>query len=132
MTETGPDEGFKVTDRRRRVEAGEIPRGDAPTAAREPTTQSLPTSGPGPPAAERSLAGLFMMLASSAAVALGELADPVTGEVHHDPAEAAEVIDLLILLREKTEGNRTAEETQILEELIYDLQLRYVNAAKRP
>jgi hypothetical protein len=45
---------------------------------------------------------------------------------------AAEVIDVLGLLREKTEGRRSAEETQVLEELLYDLQLRYVDATKRP
>ena len=39
---------------------------------------------------------------------------------------------VLTLLREKTEGNRSTEETQVLDDLIYDLQLRYVNAAKSP
>lgn len=81
---------------------------------------------------EASLAGFFMMLASSAVVALGEEADPITGRRQHDPAQAAEIIDLLVLLRKKTEGNRTADETQVLEELIYDLQVRYVEAMKRP
>jgi hypothetical protein len=36
------------------------------------------------------------------------------------------------LLREKTEGNRSAEEHRILEEVLYDLQIRYVRATKRP
>jgi len=39
--------------------------------------------------------------------------------------------DLLILLREKTEGNRSHEENRILEEVLYDLQLRYVHATKK-
>ena len=39
-------------------------------------------------------------------------------------------IDLLLLLREKTQGNRSERETQIIEGLIYDLQLRYVAATK--
>jgi len=77
------------------------------------------------------LAGLFMMLASSAIVAMGDAVDPVTGQRHRDPGQAAELIDLLMLLRKKTEGNRTSEETQILDELIYDLQLRYVNVSSR-
>jgi hypothetical protein len=70
------------------------------------------------------------MLASSAMVALGEGADPETGQARKDPAAAAGAIDLLVLLREKTEGNRTPRETQLLAELIYDLQLRYVAATK--
>jgi hypothetical protein len=55
----------------------------------------------------------------------------VTGQVHRDLEQAADLIDLLILLREKTEGNRTPEETQILDEIVYDLQVRYVAATKR-
>ena len=71
------------------------------------------------------------MLAGSAAMALGEAPDPMTGQAHRDLDQAADLIDLLILLREKTEGNRSPEETQILDEIVYDLQLRYVSATKR-
>jgi hypothetical protein len=73
-----------------------------------------------------------MMLASSAVVALGDAPDPLTGQRQIDLAQAADAIDLLILLREKTEGNRSAEEHRILEEVLYDLQIRYVRATKRP
>ena len=41
------------------------------------------------------------------------------------------IVFLLLLLRERTEGHRTPEETQVLDELIYDLQLRYVEVMKR-
>lgn len=71
------------------------------------------------------------MLASSAAMAMGDAPDPMTGQVHRDLPQAAELVDLLVLLREKTEGNRSPEETQILDEILYDLQLRYVAATKR-
>lgn len=71
-----------------------------------------------------------MMLGSSALMALGE-ADPATGERQHDLPAAAEIIDILLLLREKTEGRRFAEETQVMDEWLYDLQLRYVSATKR-
>jgi hypothetical protein len=37
-----------------------------------------------------------------------------------------------MLLRERTEGRRTAEESQVLEQIIYDLQLQYVQSASRP
>ena len=83
------------------------------------------------PVGERSLAGLFMMLASSAVVALGDAPDPLTGQRQVDLAQAADAIDLLILLREKTEGHRSPEEHRILEEVLYDLQLRYVRATKK-
>ena len=80
----------------------------------------------------RSLAGLFVMLGTEAVIALGEAPDPGTGQRQRELPHAAGIIDLLTLLREKTEGNRSTEETQVLDDLIYDLQLRYVNAAKSP
>ena len=75
--------------------------------------------------------GLFIMLASSALVNLGEAADPATGERVLDLEQAKEAIDLLSLLRTKTAGNRTEQETHLLEEMLYDLQLRFVNAARQ-
>ena len=70
------------------------------------------------------------MLASSALVNLGEAADPATGERILDWEQAKEAIDLLALLRIKTDGNRTEQENHLLEEMLYDLQLRFVNAAR--
>jgi Domain of unknown function (DUF1844) len=121
-----PEDVFKVTDRRRRLDDDDAPR-PAPAAAEPPQVSPVDLS----PAGERSLAGLFMMLASSAVVALGEAPDPLTGQRQVDLAQAADAIDLLILLREKTEGNRSAEENRILEEVLYDLQLRYVHATRK-
>ena len=131
MAQGEPEDVFKVTDRRRRADDEEPARQpvpeSTPAAPESPRASSLD-----PAAGERSLAGLFMMLASSAVVALGDAPDPLTGQRQIDLAQAADAIDLLILLREKTEGNRSAEENRILEEVLYDLQIRYVRATKRP
>ncbi len=82
-----------------------------------------------PPASGLDLRAIFAMFAGSALMALGEAADPVTGERHLDLDQAQEVIDMLMLLRDKTQGNRTPDETALLEEILYDLQLRFVRAA---
>jgi len=124
------DEGFRVTDRRGRdpldesapSRPGSQPRPASPSSAEIPF--GLPDA--------RSLAGLFVMLGTEAVIALGEAPDPVTGQRQRELPHAAGIIDLMTLLREKTEGNRSTEETQVLDDLIYDLQLRYVNAAKSP
>jgi uncharacterized protein DUF1844 len=131
MAQGEPEDVFKVTDRRRRTDEDEPAR--QPAAEPAPAPAEAPRASPlDPGAGERSLAGLFMMLASSAVVALGDAPDPLTGQRQTDLAQAADAIDLLILLREKTEGNRSAEENRILEEVLYDLQIRYVRATKRP
>jgi len=124
MADRDSEDVFKVTDRRRRPETEDSPRPAASGA------ESPPPHVPSPPE-ERSLAGLFMMLASSAVVALGHAPDPLTGQRQIDLVQAADAIDLLVLLREKTEGHRSGDETQMLEELIYDLQLRYVQVTKQ-
>jgi len=138
MAPSEPDDTFKITDRRRRPDADEVPRpaasvSEPPPRIQSSTAPSASASAPADPTSppDRSLAGLFMMLASSAVIALGDAPDPVTGQRQMDLPQAADAIDLLVLLREKTEGNRSGEESQILEELIYDLQLRYVRVTKR-
>jgi hypothetical protein len=129
------DETFKVTDRRRRDDMDEAPAAPAPTEPAAPAPRTPPAGsafqGPaGPPKGGPDLQGLFIMLASSALVNLGEAADPETGERVLDLEQAREAIDLLSLLRVKTEGNRTEQESHLLEEMLYDLQLRFVRAAK--
>ena len=131
MTDQDADSGFKVRDRRRQQDddtsSSVEPRRELTEPRREPPREQ---STPPPPPAERSLVGLFMMLASFALAALEGVRDPASGQVHRDPHQAAELIDILILLRERTEGRRTPEESQALDELVYDLQLRYVKATK--
>jgi uncharacterized protein DUF1844 len=70
------------------------------------------------------------MLASSALANLGEAADPSTGQRVVDLEQARDAVDLLVMLRTKTEGNRTPQESQLLDEILYDLQVRFVRAAK--
>jgi hypothetical protein len=129
------DEAFKVTDRRRRDDIDEAPATQAPPypAAPPPPTAPAGAASPGQAASLQGgpdLQGLFIMLASSALVNLGEAADPETGERGLDLEQAKDAIDLLSLLRVKTEGNRTEQESHLLEEMLYDLQLRFVRAAK--
>jgi len=127
------EETFKVTDRRRRDESGEAAVEPTPPAAAAPRAPSPGPASPGPaPSAPAGpdLQGLFIMLASSALMNLGEAADPETGERVLDLGQAKEAIDLLVLLRLKTAGNRTEQESHLLEEMLYDLQLRFVRAAK--
>ena len=131
------EETFKVTDRRRRDQTEDAPASPAspdPAAAapRAAATDPVVPVPAGPPEGGPDLQGLFIMLASSALVNLGEGADPETGQRALDLEQARDAIDLLSLLRVKTEGNRTEQESRLLEEMLYDLQLRFVRAAKGP
>ena len=69
-------------------------------------------------------------LATTAAIHLGDLADPQTGERLEVNLEgAAQMIEILALLDEKTRGNLTAEERQVLEQVLYELRMRFVEAS---
>jgi hypothetical protein len=71
--------------------------------------------------------GFVFSLMHTAAVHLGDAADPGTGQLAPPNLEAArQMIDILGLLEEKTRGNLSAEERQLLEQGLYELRLRFV------
>ena len=75
--------------------------------------------------------GFVLSLAHTAAFHFGDVPDPVTGEPARPTSPAAQqMIDILALLEEKTRGNLTAEERQLLEQILYELRMRYVEASK--
>jgi hypothetical protein len=71
------------------------------------------------------------MLYSEALMHLGQVPDPMTGQPHQDLEQAQFTIDLLGMLREKTEGNRTPQESAVLEEILANLRMAFVRASRR-
>jgi Domain of unknown function (DUF1844) len=79
-----------------------------------------------------SFTAFVLSLAHTAAVHFGDIPDPVSGQ--QSPANlpaAQQMIDILSLLEQKTRGNLTAEERQFLEQILYELRLRFVEARTR-
>lgn len=76
---------------------------------------------------EASLSVLVMSIASSAVMAMGLAPDPQTGEMSKDKNMARFNIDLLLVLQQKTKGNLTTDESQFLDNLVNDLQLKFVS-----
>lgn len=78
-----------------------------------------------------NFAAFVLSLAHTAAVHFGDVPDPVTGQAAERNLPAAQqMIDILALMEEKTRGNLTAEERQLLEQLLYELRMRFVEVAK--
>jgi len=76
---------------------------------------------------ELSFVAFVLSLASTAAIQFGDLPDPISGERQPPNLEgAAQMIEILALLDQKTRGNLTAEERQVLEQVLYELRLRFV------
>ena len=77
-----------------------------------------------------SFTAFVLSLASTAAIHFGDLPDPMSGErAELNLDGAAQMIEILALLEQKTRGNLSAEERQVLEQVLYELRLRFVEAA---
>jgi uncharacterized protein DUF1844 len=78
-----------------------------------------------------SFAAFVLSLAHTAAVHFGDIPDPVIGTTSEANLPAAQqMIDILSLLESKTRGNLSAEERQLLEQILYELRLRFVEIGK--
>lgn len=140
------EKSFSVSDKRlftkegeRRAEAApletppppppprpEPPRAEAPRRQRpetgEPPRRDLPQAG---------LASLVSMLATNAMVFMGQMPAPGTQQFMRNLPQAQHMIDLLMVLRDKTQGNLTLDEDQMLQELLPQLQMAYVSASRQ-
>ena len=71
-----------------------------------------------------------LSLSHSALLHLGDAPHPVDGKSEVDLPMARQTIDLLAMLQEKTHGNLTGAEEQMLTQALYDLRLRFVEVAQ--
>ena len=78
-----------------------------------------------------NFASFVLSLVHTAAVHFGDVGDPSTGE-HLAPnlQLAQQMIDILAMLEEKTRGNLSAEERQLIDQVLYELRLRYVEVSR--
>jgi hypothetical protein len=75
---------------------------------------------------------MVLTLQTSAMQHLGKIASPFTGKVERDLMSAKAAVDMLVMLREKTKGNLNDAENKVLDHVIYELQMNYVDEANKP
>lgn len=136
---------FKVTDRRLFNSDGSL-RDDAQIQEPTPVVEAIPQPVASEPVPlpqeefqvddqadddvmpEQTMFTEFVMnIASSAFIYLGLVEHPATGQRQVDMMAAKETIDLLILLREKTNGNLTPGEARFYDELLTELKTQFVS-----
>lgn len=137
---TEEEKPIRVVDRRMFTPDGQLRPGFEPEEPGEP-----PKAAPVPSelaaaarpsrderATSREFVGFLTFLASNVYAALG--IDPGTGErlQHAEPAAARQMIDWLPVIEQKTRGNLSLEESQLLAELLRDLRFAYVEATRPP
>ena len=150
---------FKVADRRKFNSDGSVRDGvtldAAPVTAKAPRSEPEPDrSTPPPPLEEEELAypsgsdggaeadempgahdpasfvNFLSTLATNAAAALGAIPHPATGQRSLDLETGKYWLDVLAMLRDKTKGNLHAQESRLIEGLLGDLRMQYVQIVR--
>jgi len=112
---------LKVTDRRHFTADGEL-KADAPSVPEDGGAAEFAASGKAEDAPPVSFSSFIISLATQAA-------DFIGGE-RKDLAAARQMISALEMLKDKSEGRRTEDETRIIQAVLFDLRLAFVGAAK--
>ncbi len=146
--ESQEGKGFKVQDRRRFTAEGET-KEDAPqetTSDAAATANASADGGPSAPASEPStppphpprgepmqinFTTFVISFGTQALAFLGEIPSPVDGTMNVDLIAAKEMIDIIAMLQDKTKGNLDEAEAGLLQSLLYDLRVKYVERARR-
>ncbi|MGH7987914.1 MAG: DUF1844 domain-containing protein [Candidatus Binataceae bacterium] len=140
--------GFKVEDRRRFSSEGELrPEFSEEPAEPSPTPPEASALHPGAPssattraaaeqavrenAAELNFATFVVGLSTEALVHLGEIPDPQSGAPMPSLPAAQQVIDIIGMLKEKTRGNLDQDEQALIDAILYDLRMKFVERARR-
>lgn len=91
--------------------------------------RSAPAAAGSSPASARATSPEFFnflkSLATQALMSLGEIPNPMSGHAEIDLATAKEMIDLLGVLKQKTQGNCSAEEKTVFDTFLPELQLKF-------
>ena len=81
---------------------------------------------------ELTFNAFVVSLATTAAVHFGDVVDPSTGQPSKANLEAAgNAIEMLVLLEEKTRGNLTESESAFLQQVLYELRMRFTDAKRQ-
>ena len=134
--------GFTVQDRRRFSETGDsrddshssVNVGDSvQTKATDesPSQSSGQAEGQETPLPEINFSTFVISLSTQALMHLGEIGNPLTGKVEPDRPVAKQMIDIIGMLREKTRGNLDPGEDRLIEDILFDLRMKYVEAVKK-
>jgi hypothetical protein len=139
--------GFKVEDRRRFTDSGEVrlERQDAPQpeqpaepaaqataapASSAPASSTTQSARPEVPPFDLNFSTFVISLSTQALAHLGEIQNPIDPQMAVDLGAAKQLIDILGILKEKTKGNLDQAEAGLLDNVLYDLRLRYVELVR--
>jgi hypothetical protein len=138
MEEEKKNKGFVIKDRRlfdesgaARVEEEMKPEDKIPAENPEEGPRTSPAENDTPeteasPPPEINFASFIFSLSTTAMYHFGDFPDPVTKESQRNLPAAKQTIDILSILKTKTEGNLDEQEKQMLDGMLYELRMRFI------
>lgn len=139
-------QGFKVADRRKfsaegellnkqpsRSEPGDKPKGQEKVQPESNVRSQADSKGKDDASRGRTcidFSSFVLSLATSVLVNLGEVPDPTTGKRSENLPAAQQTLDILCMLEEKTKGNLEEDEAQFMENVLYELRMKFLAKAK--
>lgn len=145
MTDNNGEKGFSVKDRRAFTEDGDIrpessqdeteaaekvkgASSEAESVVKEETERVEEDTTPLP---EINFASFILSLHTSVLFHFGDLKDPANEKTMRNLPAAKQTIDLIRMLQEKTKGNLDEYEKKLIEEVLFELRMRYVKESKQ-
>ena len=141
------DSGFRVADRRKFTEDGELrdsakeapgrpasPAGasaDAQSQKGAGDSASPPIVGQDNRESKMDFSTLVLSLTTTAMLQMGLVPDPATQKVEKNLPAARQTIDILEILKEKTQGNLKPDETRLLDRCLHDLKMGFVQSSRK-
>ena len=122
------EKSFVVRDKRFTAQKEEEKVSPENEKMEEPLREEV--SGEEVPLPEINFTSFILSLGTSALIQLGEIEDPFTKKQSKNLSIAKQTVDLIGMLREKTKGNLTSEEGNFLDNVLFDLRMRYVKATE--
>jgi hypothetical protein len=138
MTKEQEEQGFRITDKRGFREDGEpLPKETSNQEEEKPGDQQ-PAEKKGklstedvPPSPPIDFPTYILSYYTQGLVLLGEVPNPYTNKKEEDLEAARHTIDILSMLEQKTKGNLSKDEQQLLESVLYELRMKFMAKTNR-
>lgn len=137
------DKTFVIRDKRIFAETGDVRRDEEPPpeikpgeTKAEPERQASKNEAPEAPLEEAfpeaNFVNFILSLSTTAMYHFGDFPDPESQKAQRNLAAAKQTIDILGMLKSKTEGNLDDNEKSLMDGLLFELRMRYVKEKDRP
>jgi hypothetical protein len=134
MDKEQEEQGFKVTDKRGFSEDSEIRTPNVAEQENEQAKNAFPASEEkkeSPPRTPIDFPSYILSYYTQGLVLLGEVPSPYTNKKEEDVEAARHIVDIVSMLQEKTKGNLSKDEDQLLDSVLYELRMKFMAKTNR-